>query len=154
MKKILLSLMIMVAFLQPVKKAEAGAILVGTALATGGVTGAGLLFLGGTFGGIGAPVSALAGILTKDYSVLWFSLGLLVLDDNSYRVQEFKTIPPYMIDEIRYQVEAKANFVEEQNGIKQVVFSHAEVDELFRLADESVSAEELESLREAMTTKF
>lgn len=135
--------------LTPVKKAEAGTVLMATAYATGGT---GLMVLGGNLAGIAAPVAGVIGML-HERSFIWVALGLLVLDETS-QIKEFKTLPPYLVNELEGQTIVKAEMVvANEKGIKEVVFTHEEVDAIFELADEETSIDELELLRSMLTTK-
>lgn len=67
---------------------------------------------------------------------------------------EFKTIPSYLIQRVKDQFKINAEaFDANENGMKDVVFTSEEVDELFLLADESTDSSELERLRISLTSK-
>lgn len=77
---------------------------------------------------------------------------LLFLDEETHSFFEFKTIPPYLMRELEWMIEIKANITNNDiNGIKEIIFSNTEVDELFQLADEETSLEELNHLRLILT---
>jgi hypothetical protein len=147
MKSMVLALVIS-SLLAPVKKAEAGVTLVsgGTALVgvlaiAGGAGISGTSLLGFAFCGFGA---------NKEECQL-VTGGLTVLDDEGNQ-NEFKTIPSYLLDEVKAQAMVKGESVKaDKNGHKFVQFSDTEVDDLFMLADEFTSGEELQQLRTVLT---
>jgi hypothetical protein len=154
MKSMVLALVIS-SLLAPVKKAEAGVTLVsgGTALVgvlaiAGGAGISGTSLLGFAFCGFGANKEECQ-LVTGGLTVL--GLGLIVLDDEGNQ-NEFKTIPSYLLDEVKAQAMVKGESVKaDKNGHKFVQFSDTEVDDLFMLADEFTSGEELQQLRTVLT---
>lgn len=152
-RKLFLALSILAvtaSLMTPIKKAEAGLLI-----PAGGLTG-GLMLLAG-----GAMMLPAGMMISEDpsdgFPIALLSLGvaLIVLDEEAKVNENFNTIPSYLLQEIQDQSTIKADFFKSNpDGVKEIVFTHAEVDEIFELADETTSQDQLESLREILTTRF
>ena len=157
MKTIVLSLALTVmSAIVPMKKAEAGII---TAVATGGAT-IGYVFMGtgAVLGTIGAVAASNAEGMYNFSGVVELLLGgvILVLDSDSANllIENFKTVPPYVFDEIKTIVDFKAEGIEaNEDGLKEVILLESEVDELFMLMDEETSQADKEKLKEVLNQK-
>ena len=146
---VLVAVFILFTTLMPAKKAEAGIIIGSPVVAVLAV----LPFVTGTM------TLAQGSDLFKNndawgWTLLGIGIAVVVLDNNTTTDKNLNSIPPYMLQEIQDQASLKAHKMEAgENGIKEVIFSHAEVDEIFDLADENTSPAQLEILRQALTTK-
>lgn len=141
--------------MMPVKKAEAGAFIP--------VVGGGIVLVGISAGFVGA-MTMTGSFCWEDCNgeteiglgllITMAGIGLIVLDENTQSNEAFNTIPPYLLQEVQDQAAMKAEALSvDENGLREVVFTHEEVDEIFELADESTLLDQLDNLREILTTR-
>ena len=158
MKKNLLSFIAIAAVLGslilPTKKAEAGVILASPLLGLSGIAlGGGSLVIYATTERANDQALTLNERISPLKKYLIASMALFILDSEKEALL-FETVPDYLIQEIKDQAAYKAEALEaNDDGIKEVVFTHAEVDDIFVLADTDTSQEELDNLRELLTTQ-
>lgn len=133
--------------LYPTKKANA-AVIVFTTGAAVSVVGFSLLL---TSGFIGMQLVNNGESMSERTRVL-LGATMVLLDANDIPDYDFKTIPSYMMEEIKEFSKIKASNISSPNELKSITFSQDEVDELFKLSDSQTSAEELRLLRELLTT--
>lgn len=126
--------------MMPVKQAEAGVLLGGAAGIVLGVSGIAYGAICGDDCGFGSTLN------------LGVVIGLVILDENEQPLRAFDTIPSYLFQEIQDQASLKSEFLDLNQGFKEVVFTHKEVDELFELADDTTSLEQLDHLRDILTS--
>lgn len=157
--KCFLSVLLITTVILPPKKADAGIILI-----TGGAAIPAVIAIAG---GIG--MSSLSFMLYADCGYndesrfeificrfgyplgMLAGVGLVVLDEEG-SPNEFKTIPSYLIEEVKSQAVVKGDDIKaDPQGLKLVPFTDQEVDQIFELADESTSQSELDQLRAIMT---
>lgn len=141
------------ALTMPTKKAEAGVILSAPLLGIGGIAlGGGALIVLASSERANDNALTLNERLGPMKKYLMASMALFVLDAEEAG-NPFDTIPTYLMQEIKDQAAIKAELIEANaDGLKEVVFSNAEVDELFDLADSDVSLDQLDELRNFLTT--
>lgn len=157
-KKKLLSLFTVAAILGalsiPTKKAEAGVILSSPLLGLAGIAVGGTgLFLQVFNEQANDESLTLREQIAPLKKYLIASMAIFILDSNEQN-NSFDTVPSYLIQEIKDQAAIKGELIEaNQDGIKEVIFNHDEIDEIFELADESTSLEQLDNLRDLLTTK-
>lgn len=124
-------------------KAQAGIILAQPALTGPGVL---LFFLGA--GVILSGEDVAGGIIG------FAGFGLVVLDNDAESVKldlanKFKTIEPFLLDEITDQIYAKKD---QNDPMKEIIFSEDEANQLLALSTTG-SIEELDQLKMILTTK-
>ncbi len=131
-------------------KAEAGIIGVCTGTPAAAVMilgGIGLVALGA--GGLdyaGSAIFMLVGVF-----------GIVVGEENSVVAADemFQTVPTYLFDEMNAMALEKLEMVEEtKEGLKIATFTEHEVDELFTLANDNTSKDELAKLRLLLTEEI
>ena len=149
--------LILGATLAPVKKAEAGVILM-TAGATVAMPAG--LALAGMFGGFGAVVFSVYWAADhRDKS--WYALGLFLLDEHinnnevsSIVAGRYPELESFIVDEIsELIVKHSANVLMTQNGYKEVVIPESELQDVLAIVADS-QPELAAQLVKDLTTKL
>jgi hypothetical protein len=159
MTKVLMMGLVISSVLMPMKKADAGVVLigggspiVGVLAIAGGAGLSGLSFMSYMFCGFAGNSKEVAACATVSGLGFFSGIGLIVLDEEGSE-KKFDTIPAYLLDEVKSQAIAKGeSMAMNSDGMKVVQFSDSEVDELFLMADEFTSNEELAALRSVLTS--
>lgn len=147
MTSLLMIMTITASLMLPSKKAEAGIIIGSPAVAVLAI----IPFITGTM-----TVAEGSDFLSEKWGWTLLGLGFAagILDNNTTTNQQLNTIPSYLLQEIQDRALLKSQMMKaDQNGIKEVIFTNEEVDEIFELADENTSIEQMNILRQALTHK-
>ena len=148
MKRIILMMVLTISVtIMPVKKAEAGVLLMGP---TAGISV--VLTVGGSYIGLDSLLMGCGGDpFCGAIKLMGFITGgvLVLLDEESDSNHEsFNTVPEYVLDEINELALSKEDeAIELSKGIKEVKFTIEEVDEIFELLDERTTSEDKVELR-------